>query len=363
MSRLAKLALSTTLAAVTLSTAIDVSACTGVRITAKDNAVVYGRTLEFAYELGSQIMTIPKGIQYVGVSETGVNDGKKWEVKYPMAGTSAYNLPYIVDGINTEGLAVGIFYFPSYAKYIEPTKENKSKRIGPWELPTYLLSQYATVEEVKKGLETVDVVAVGLMKDMATLDLHYVVHDAKGNSLVIEYIDGKLKTYDNPLGVMTNAPAFDWHITNLSNYINLTVNNVPPLKMSGLQFSGIGEGTGLLGLPGDFTPPSRFVRAAVYSQTYIPATTGAQGVFDVFHILNQFDIPKGAVRGKEADGKTTIEYTQWTTATNLAEKKYYYHTYYHRDVGMIDLMKLDPNAKKIEFYPMDKSVNPPEGAF
>jgi choloylglycine hydrolase len=363
MSRLGKFALQTTLSLVALSASLDILACTGVRIKTQDNAVVYGRSMEFAQDLHSKIMTIPKGLKYTGMGETGVSNGKKWDVKYPMAGTSAFNLPYIVDGMNTEGLAVGIFYFPNYAKYIEPTKANAAKRIGPWELPTYLLSQYATVEEVKKGLESVDVVGVGLIKDMPTLDLHYVVHDATGKSLVIEYIDGKLKTYDNPIGVITNSPAFDWHITNLSNYINLTVNNVPPMDIAGIQFKGIGQGTGLLGLPGDFTPPSRFIRAVAFSQTYLPAATGAEGVFDVFHILNQFDIPKGAVRGKEANGTTTVEYTQWTSAANLSGKKYYYHTYYHRDVGMIDLMKMDPNAKKIQFFPMDKSVNPPEGIF
>lgn len=332
-----------------------VSACTGVRITAEDNAVVYGRTLEFAQDLKSEIVYIPKDTEYVGISETGVNNGKKWKTRYPITGTSAYHMPYVVDGINTAGLAVGIFYFPSYAQYIAPTKENQSKRIGPWQLPTYLLSQYATIDEVKKGLESIDVIAASLDKQQPTLDIHYVVHDANGKSLVIEYVKGKLITYDNPIGVITNDPEFSWHLTNLSNYINLGVNNVPPVDFSGKKIGALGQGTGLLGLPGDFTPPSRFIRAVVFSQSYLPAKTGEEGVFDVFHILNQFDIPKGSVRGKTGN-TTEMEYTQWTSAANLKEKKYHYHTYDHRDVGTIDLMSMDPNIKDVQYFPMDKSV-------
>ena len=91
---------------------------------------------------------------------------------------------------------------------------------------------------------------------------HYVVYDAAGASIAIEPIGGKLKIYDNPLGVMTNSPTFDWHMTNLRNYIALNPRNVPPLKIDGMTFRQFGEGSGMLGLPGDTTPPSRFVRAA-----------------------------------------------------------------------------------------------------
>lgn len=328
------------------------NACTGVRLTADDKSVVVGRTMELAPSLHSKIMTIPKGIRYVGLSNTGINKGKKWDVKYPIAGTNGLDLPYIVDGINSEGLAVGSFYFTGYAKYQESTKDNESSRLAAWELPTYLLSQYATVEEVKKGLESINVIGAALVKDQPLLELHYAVHDASGKSIVIEYVDGKLNIHDNPIGVITNAPTFDWHITNLNNYVNLTPNNALAIKMADVEFNALGNGSGLHGLPGDFTPPSRFVRAALLSHSYVPASTGKDAVSDVFHILNQFDIPKGVVHGSNG-----IEQTQWTTAADLKEKKYYYHTYEHRDVGMIDLTKLDPNSKKIEYFPMDKSVN------
>ena len=128
---------------------------------------------------------------------------------------------------------------------------------------------------------------------------HYIVNDASGQCVVLEYVNGELKIHDNPLGVITNSPTFDWHVTNLRNYVNLTVNNVPPVEISGIKLPGFGQGSGMLGLPGDFTPPSRFIRAVAFSQSALPVATADEGVLQAFHILNQFDIPKGAARGVE----------------------------------------------------------------
>ncbi|MBS0290012.1 MAG: choloylglycine hydrolase family protein [Proteobacteria bacterium] len=333
----------------------SVLACTGIRIKAKDDAVVSARTMEFAQDLESTIIYIPKGVNYVGTTKLGEQNGKKWDVKYAIAGVSGFHLPHILDGINTQGLSFGLFYFPNYAEYPALTKQNQDKSLAPWELGTYLLSRNASVDEVLADLKNVNVVSASWKEGMEVPACHYIVHDKTGKSLVIEYVNGKLTTYDNKLGVITNAPTFDWHMTNLSNYVNLSVNNVPPVDFSETDISGFGQGTGMLGLPGDFTPPSRFVRAVVFTQASVPTLSGEEGIFHAFHILNQFDIPKGAVRNKSGNN-TQIEYTQWTAAGNLKEKKYYYHTYYHRDVHQIDLMNMDQNIKKVEWYPMTQDV-------
>lgn len=336
-------------------------ACTGIKIKANDDAVIAARTMEFARNLESTIIYIPKGMSYTGTTKLGMNNGIKWDVKYPITGVSAYHMPHILDGINTQGLAFGLFYFPDYAGYPALTKENQAKSLAPWEIGTYLLSRNATVDEVLKDLKNINVVSAAWKEGEDAPACHYIVHDASGKSLVIEYVNGELKTYDNKLGVITNAPTFDWHITNLSNYVNLTVNNVSPIDLSGTQVLGFGQGTGMLGLPGDFTPPSRFIRAVAFTQSSVPTVNGQEGIFHAFHILNQFDIPKGAVRGKEGN-KTEIEYTQWTAASNLKDIKYFYHTYDNRQVHQVDLLNLDPNSKKIEWFPMtqDVGVSPKE---
>jgi choloylglycine hydrolase len=120
---------------------------------------------------------------------------------------------------------------------------------------------------------------------------HFVVHDSTGASVVIEPVDKTLKIYDNPLGVMANSPTFDWHVTNLRNYVNLTTTNVPPIEMSGIKLSQFGQGSGMRGIPGDFTPPSRFVRAVAFSQSAEKLATAEETVPQVFHIMNAFDIP------------------------------------------------------------------------
>ncbi|MGD9591922.1 MAG: linear amide C-N hydrolase [Candidatus Berkiella sp.] len=334
----------------------SVNACTSVRIKAKDTDVIYGRTMEFAQDLQSSIIYVPEGVTYQGTTAPGVTDGKKWQVKYPFTGVSAYHLPHAVDGVNTQGLAVGILFFPNYAQYPVPTPTNKPIGIAPWELGTYLLSNFATIAQVIEGLKSVVVLGVPLTKDGSIPQYHYTVHDAKGNSLVIEYVGGELTTFENHLGVLTNSPTFDWHVTNLRNYVNLTVNNVPPINISGTELIGFGQGTGLLGLPGDFTPPSRFVRAVAFTQSSVPSMTGYDAIFHVFHIMNQFDIPKGAVRSKEGTN-TLMEYTQWTTASNLKDKTYFYRTYLHSQIHKIDLTKMSPKIKKIQWYPMSKDVN------
>jgi choloylglycine hydrolase len=172
------------------------------------------------------------------------------------------------------------------------------------------------------------------------------VTDASGKSVVLEHVNGELKIHANPLGVMSNSPTFDWHMTNLSNYVNLTVSNVPKIDVRGKQIKGLGQGSGMLGIPGDFTPPSRFVRAVAFSQSALPVETARDGVLQAFHILNQFDIPKGAARGIE-HGKEVADYTLWTSASDLKNFRYYYRTYENSRIRMVDLKAVDLDAKDI----------------
>lgn len=207
---------------------------------------------------------------------------------------------------------------------------------------------------MKQALAAVAALRIGaaVQKDFGSCPaVHYVIRDGQGRCVVLEYTGGELKVFENPLGVITNAPTFDWHMTNLQNYVNMTVNSVPAVDYKGIQFTGLGQGTGMLGLPGDFTPPSRFVRAVAFSLSALPVKTAREGVLQAFHILNQFDIPKGAARGTE-NGKTACDYTQWTSASDLQNMRYYFNTYDSRRIRMVDLKKADLDAKEIKTIPM-----------
>jgi choloylglycine hydrolase len=127
---------------------------------------------------------------------------------------------------------------------------------------------------VREAIDVVSNVTVwNRVEDMlgSVLPIHLVLYDADGDAAVVEWVGGERHVHENPVGVCTNAPPFDWHVTNLRNYVNLSATNVSPLDLEGVAITGLGQGTGLLGLPGDWTPPSRFVRATAIAHATLPA--------------------------------------------------------------------------------------------
>ena len=157
---------------------------------------------------------------------------------------------------------------------------------------------------------------------------------------------------------MTNAPTYDWHMTNLSNYVNLSANDIDQTKVGGVTVPAFGAGTGLLGLPGDFTPPSRFVRAVVYSKAAVPNQTAEDAVFAAFHILNQFDIPKGSVMNS-AVGEPTAEITEWTSVADLKNLRWYFRTREDQSIRVVDLKQaLDAAKGEVATIEMEVSRQP-----
>lgn len=324
-------------------------ACTGIKLVAKDGTFVAGRTLEFGIQIDTSAAVVPRGFKFVGTTPNG--KGLVYTSKYGAVGAFAFNQPALMDGMNEKGLMVGTFYFPGYASYSKMTSENQSKALSPIEFPNWILTQHETVEEVKAAL---DAVVIAPTIDPAwgptPAPFHYLVIDREGNGLVIEPLDGKLVTYDTQLGTFTNSPTFDWHMTNLRNFINLTPYNVKPLKVDGIELAPFGQGSGMVGLPGDFTPPSRFVRAAIFSMTALPSPTSKESVLQAFHILNQFDIPVGAARSVE-DGVTHSDFTMITCVRDPRTLRYYFKTYDDSTVRMVDLKAMDLDAKEIKTVP------------
>lgn len=327
-------------------------ACTGIRLVAKDGGVIAARTLEFGFNLYSEVMVVPAGTALTGTLPDG-GKGISYTTKYGFAGANGMRLPAIIDGINDHGLYVGLFYFPGYASYADATADNAARAMAPHEYANWLLGNFATVDEVKANFDKVVLVPVVVEAIEQAPPVHFVVYDRSGKSVVIEPLDRALKIYDNPLGVMTNSPTFDWHMTNLRNYVNLTATNVPPINVGGIKLAQFGQGSGLRGLPGDFTPPSRFVRAVAFSQSAIPSATAEQAVLQAFHILNNFDIPYGAVREVD-NGQVHAEATTWTSASDLKNLRWYFRTYDDQSIRSVDLKTALATAQGgIRFIKMD----------
>jgi choloylglycine hydrolase len=322
-------------------------ACTGISLKAGDGAAIRGRTLEFGFPMQSKVLVVPAGKEFSGTLPDG-GKGLTFTSRYAFIGANALGLPAILDGINDQGLSVGLFYFPGYAKYADVTNENKSRAVAPQEFGVWALANFASVDEVREAVKNIVIVptpAPGLGSPQgAVAGAHFFLQDKSGKSLVVEPVDGTLKVHDAPLGVMTNAPTYDWHMTNLANYINLSPKDVEQQKLGGTALSAFGSGSGMLGLPGDFTPPSRFVRAAMFSQATTTNATAEDAVFGAFHILNQFDIPKGSVMNS-AVGEPIPEITEWTSVADLKNLRWYFRTREDQSIRMVDLEEAVAAAK------------------
>jgi choloylglycine hydrolase len=338
-------------------TCSSVYACTGITLKAKDDAVVYGRTLEWgAFDLKSRILILPREHEFTGSTPDGT-PGLTWKATYGVVAIDALEKDIIADGVNEQGLAVGLFYHPGFAAYqpYDPALAHRS--IAPTDVAQLLLSACASVDDVRKTLQEVRVVPVVENALGFPAPVHFIVTEPSGKAIVIEYLKGALTIFDAPLGVITNAPSYDWHMTNLRNYINLSPVALPDKKIEDLEFSPLGAGSGMIGLPGDFTPPSRFVRAVAFSQAARPTENGAETVYEVFRILDNFNVPLGAAEGSDHEGDTAgmRSATIWASVIDTRNKVIYYHTQHNRRVRMVDLKQIDfESLREVVHLPLDK---------
>lgn len=334
------------------------SACTTFRLQSKDGAWVVGRSMELGLNLESRVMLVPRHFQLTAMLP-GMQPGMRWESKYGFLGIDTFNLNVATDGMNEAGLTAHALYIPGFFEY-QRRPEDVHAVIANTDLVNWVLSQFETVDEVRKALANVTVYGLDVPK-IGVQPLHWALRDAKGGSIVVEYIKGQLVITDNPISVLTNAPNFDWHMTNLRNHINLTNINVDSLKLGATTISPLGQGSGLLGLPGDYTPPSRFLRATALAFSSAPVETGKEAANLAFHILNAVDIPIGVVaekvKGKDGGPDTLMyEQTQWTTVYDQTDKIAYFRTYGNLNIRMVDLKKVNFSSDGIQYVPMSREI-------
>ncbi len=332
--------------------------CTGITLKAADGAVIYGRTMEWGtFDLKSRIILVPSGQAFTSTLPDG-KQGLSWKGKYCIAALDGLDKDIILDGMNEKGLAAGLFYHPGFAKYQPYLPADASRSLAPTEVGAFILSQFTTVEEVRAAMQTVRVVPTVEPVLGFPAPIHVLVTEPSGQAIVIEYIKGELAICDDPLGVITNAPGFDWHLTNLRNYINLSPVALPGREIGDLDFKPLGGGSGMIGLPGDNTPPSRFVRAVAWAATARKTADGPETIYEAFRILDNFNVPLGASEGSPdpAPGLAGMRSsTLWTTAWDLKNRVLYYHTQHNRRVRRLDVAAIDFGALRgIAHIPLDK---------
>jgi choloylglycine hydrolase len=333
----------------------EVAACTGITLRARDGSVVVARTNEWALgDMDLKIGVFPRGRAYVAQTPDG-QPGRSWKGAYGFVSMTAYGQPYGPDGMNEAGLSVGMFYLPGYAEYApyQPSLASETMSVG--DLMQWMLSSFATVAEVRAQLSQARVCNVEDPRfGGAPLPFHWKVTDPSGAGLVIEYVrGGVLTTYEPTLGVITNSPTYDWHVTNLNNYLKLSPEPARSIQSEGRTFGPFGAGSGMVGLPGDFSPPSRFVRAAALTATARPLADAQEALDESFRILDSFNIPLGAVLTKDKLPQDIASATQITSSSDLSRRIYCFHTQWNRRVRSIDLKAIDFATVPLQFLPVD----------
>jgi choloylglycine hydrolase len=341
---------------VTLAFAPLVSnACTSFLLKGSDGGYVYGRTMEFGLPLSSQLTTIPRAYAHQGIGVDGkYGSGLNWNAKYAVAGMNALGLPELVDGMNEKGLIGGVLNFPNSAVYPAVSQAESASSINSVQVLTYVLTNFANVDEVKAGLPKIKVNGAKLaVYGNRTPPVHYTLHDTNGKSIVIEYSINGLSIMDNPTTVLTNDPPFQDHLNGIGNYANLSKVEKPALVINGATYAAPSSGNGLHGLSGDFLSPSRFIRALFLSNSVPTNFTNAQMDGAAWHILGSFDIPPGSVTLPASNpyggGTGGFEITEWSIVANNKTMVYNVKMFESNNIYAFDLKKMDVNAKEIKY--------------
>ncbi|MFN8125188.1 MAG: linear amide C-N hydrolase [Candidatus Nanopelagicales bacterium] len=309
--------------------------CTSLQLRADDGTVVVGRTMEFPDAMSARISAVPRGTTGVGVTPTGEN-GRQWTSTHGFVGVNALgHADWLTDGMNEKGLWAGLLYMPDACHYESADGKDPADIMAIVNVVAYLLGTCADLAEVRTAMDGVVVWAMEVPGFGFAPPAHIVLHDAGGNAAVIEWRPEGMTVTDNPIGVATNAPFLDWHLTNLRNYMNLKVTQPDPITVSGVTLAPLGVGASMLGMPGDPTPPARFVRATAAVASSRPPKDGKTAEMAVFHIMNTFDIPEGLVM--EGPGDAIPELTEWTAIANLTDRRYILRGYDSPNPVVIDV--------------------------
>lgn len=338
-------------------------ACTSLIYEDAQGAFYLGRTLELTVDLPYQLAYLPAGLTFS--SRVGVHPAVSYTTRFP---TLAVVMPdrrptpaaplsmsdlKVVEGVNAAGLTFSLLAYPTVGG-TAGTIEKMHAVLAATDLGTWTLGMFQNVRQVKAALaeQPVALDAIDLLGGQEA-PFHYVLHDRRGESVVLEFDGGRLAVYDNPVGVLTNGPQFPWHLTNLGNYTGLSNVDRSSATFGKLDVRQPDSGMATANLPASNTSVGRFVRAVYYAQFAEKVADPDQAIRTLAHIMNNFDRPKGITvaasadeRGLEIEGLASggsglpTEFTSWTNLTDLNRSLFFVRTYHGLNYTMFDLAKL-----------------------
>lgn len=313
--------------------------CTAITYNTKGH--YFGRNLDLEYTYQETVTITPRNYKFT-FRKCG-----DLQTHYAMIGMAYVfgGYPLYYDATNEMGLSMAGLNFPDNARY------NKEKEgcdnVSPFEFIPWVLGRCDTMPQVKELLSHINLVDISFNEQLPVAPLHWFIAD-KECSITVESVEDGLKVYDNPIGVLTNNPPFDYHMVNLANYLNLT-NKEPESRFSEhFPLKTYCRGMGALGLPGDLSSSSRFVRAAFVKMNSVSGESEEESVSQFFHILGAVEMPRGCVHV----GRGQHDITVYSSCCNADKGIYYYTTYENRQITGVDMHKENLDGDILVSYPL-----------
>ena len=315
--------------------------CTAATYKTKD--FYFGRTLDYEFSYGDEVTITPRNFEF---KFREVDDIKSHYAIIGMAFVTE-DYPLYYDAINEKGLAIAGLNFVGNAHYKE--KQEGKDNVAQFELIPWILSQCSNVNEARNLIEKMNVLNTPFSDKLPLASLHWIISDSTQSITVESVIDG-IKIYENPVGVLTNNPTFDKQMFELNNYMNLSTKSPKNTFAKSLNLEKYSRGMGAIGLPGDLSSQSRFIRAAFVKMNSVSKEEEKESVSQFFHILNSVEQQRGCC--ELDDG--IFEITIYTSCCNASKGIYYYTTYDNHQITAVDMHKENLDSNVLIRYPLIK---------
>lgn len=299
----------------------------------------FGRNLDLEISLKQEVVVTPKRYRFT------FRNGRSTASHNQLIGMAVISkgYPLYFDAVNDKGLGMAGLNFPGEAHYLPPI-EGKTN-IASFEMIPWILIQCASVSEARDLLGNMNITDESFSEEAPATPLHWMISDAE-ESIVVEQTASGLNVYDNPVGILTNCPPFPYHMQNLSNYMNLSP-GLPENRFSkDLDLKAYSRGMGAMGLPGDLSSASRFVKAAFTKANSVAGTGKEDGITQFFHIMDSVQQQKGCC--DLGDGK--YEYTVYTSCCDTENGIYYFRTYENNRIMAVNMHHADLGATVIQMF-------------
>ncbi len=312
--------------------------CTAITYQTKDH--YFGRNLDLDYSYKETVTVTPRNFPF------HFRNGTQLLSHHAFIGMANIvdGYPLYYDATNEHGLSMAGLNFPQMAVY-QKTK-NAEIALSPFELIPWILGSYTSVAEVLEALKNICIVNIPFSKEFPNAPLHWIIADNTRAITVEPFADG-LKIYENPVGILTNNPSFEYHMTNLNNYLNLTSEEPENRFCSSVPLSTYCRGMGAMGMPGDLSSASRFVRAAFTKLNSVSGESESDSLSQFFHILGSVAQQQGCIRTG-----SSLEKTIYSSCCNADKGIYYYTTYENSQITGVDMHKHDLNCSALAAYPI-----------